>query len=154
MFRPRPTSNSATSPSAYPSKSTANGRAQRASARNMNSGVIPASDPMVPEVSSRHPSIPAIPDSDPFGMNPDSEEPSVSRATSAPAYDEHCPPAIVSNGRGRPRKDKGKGKETEKPSVRVKEEPSVTYSLTPDPPLAVVRISFLSCDQVPHYSMV
>lgn len=143
MFHPRPTSNFTSSPAAHPSKRTANGRAQRASARNMNSSVIPASDPIVPEVSSRQPSIPPLPESDSFAINPYSEEPSVSRATSAPAFDESFPsqalPQLVSNGRGRPRKDKGKGKETEKLSLKVKEEPTATYSLSPEPPLALVR---------------
>ncbi|OJA07604.1 hypothetical protein AZE42_06275 [Rhizopogon vesiculosus] len=124
-------------------KGTANGRAQRASARNINSSVIPASDPIVPEVSSRQPSIPPFPDSDPFAINPYSEEPSVSRATSAPAFDElyppQAPPQLIVNGRGRPRKDKGKGKETEKLSSRVKEEPTTTISLSPDPPMALLN---------------
>ncbi|KAG0705324.1 hypothetical protein DFH29DRAFT_907317 [Suillus ampliporus] len=126
-------------------KGTANGRAQRASARNMNSSAIPPSDLMVPEVSSRQPSIPPVPDSDPFPINPDFDEPSVSRATSAPALDEllppqpQPPPPLVSNGRGRPRKDKGKGKETEKSSVKIKEEPMATFSLSPDPSLGLLN---------------
>ncbi|KAG1748959.1 uncharacterized protein EDB91DRAFT_1111661 [Suillus paluster] len=124
-------------------KGTANGRAQRASARNMNSSAIPPSDLMVPEVSSRQPSIPPVPDSDPFPINPDFDEPSVSRATSAPALDEPLPPQppppLVSNGRGRPRKDKGKGKETEKSSVKIKEEPMTSFSLSPDPSLGLLN---------------
>ncbi|KAJ8586978.1 hypothetical protein M405DRAFT_843497 [Rhizopogon salebrosus TDB-379] len=46
-------------------------------------------------------------------------------------------PLQSSQTEGKGRGKTGKGKETEKPSVRVKEEPSVTYSLTPDPPLQV-----------------
>ncbi|KAG1736760.1 hypothetical protein EDB19DRAFT_1720148 [Suillus lakei] len=124
-------------------KGTANGRAQRASARNLNNSVIPPSDLTVPEASSRQPSIPPLPDSDPFPINHDFDELSISRATSAPALDEplppQLPPPVVSNGRGRPRKDKGKGKETEKQSVKIKEEPMATYSLSPDPSLGLLN---------------
>ncbi|KIK40907.1 hypothetical protein CY34DRAFT_86462 [Suillus luteus UH-Slu-Lm8-n1] len=124
-------------------KGTANGRAQRASARNLNSSAIPPSDLIVPEASSRQPSIPPLPDSDPFPIHHDFDELSISRATSAPALDEPLPsplpPPVVSNGRGRPRKDKGKGKETEKHSVKIKEEPMATYSLSPDPSLALLN---------------
>ncbi|KAG2752107.1 hypothetical protein P692DRAFT_20830324 [Suillus brevipes Sb2] len=130
-------------------KGTANGRAQRASARNLNSSAIPPSDLIVPEASSRQPSIPPLPDSDPFPIHHDFDELSISRATSAPALDEPLPPPlpppVVSNGRGRPRKDKGKGKgkgkgkETEKHSVKIKEEPMATYSLSPDPSLGLLN---------------
>lgn len=124
-------------------KGTANGRAQRASARNLNSSAIPPPDFIVPEASSRQPSIPPLPDSDPFPINHDFDELSISRATSAPALDEplppQLPPPVVSNGRGRPRKDKGKGKETEKHSVKIKEEPMTTNSLSPDPSLGLLN---------------
>ncbi|KAG2157585.1 uncharacterized protein EDB93DRAFT_1238461 [Suillus bovinus] len=124
-------------------KGAANGRAQRASARNLNNSAIPASDLIVPEASSRQLSIPPLPDSDPFPVNHDFDELSISRATSAPALDEplppQLPPPVVSNGRGRPRKDKGKGKEMEKHSVKIKEEPMATYSLSPDPSLGLLN---------------
>ncbi|KAG1801777.1 uncharacterized protein BJ212DRAFT_1398810 [Suillus subaureus] len=124
-------------------KGTANGRAQRASARNLNSNAIPPPDLIVAEASSRQPSIPPLQDSDPFPINHDFDELSISRATSAPALDEPLPPQlplpVVSNGRGRPRKDKGKGKETEKHSVKIKEEPMATYSLSPDPSLGLLN---------------
>ncbi|KAG1769455.1 hypothetical protein EV702DRAFT_698614 [Suillus placidus] len=124
-------------------KGTANGRAQRASARNLNSSAIPPSDLIIPEASSRQPSIPPLPDSDPFPINHDFDELSISRATSAPALDEplppQLPPPVVSNGRGRPRKDKGKGKETDKHSVKIKEEPMAMYSLSPDPSLGLLN---------------
>lgn len=143
---------------AYSSQRTTNGRAQRASARKMNSGVVPASDPIIPEAPSRPPSIPPLPDSDSFPINPCSGEPSVSRATSDPTFDEpfppQAPPPVISNGRGRPRKDKGKGKETDKHSVKVKEEPATTFSLSPDPQLALVSSWSLSYDHTPHYRVV
>lgn len=124
-------------------KGTANGRAQRASARNLNSSAIPPSDLIVPEASSRQPSIPPLPDSDPFPIHHDFDDLSISRATSAPAPDEPLshqpPPPVVSNGRGRPRKDKGKGKDTEKHSVKIKEEPMTTFSLSPDPSLPLLN---------------
>lgn len=124
-------------------KGTANGRAQRASARNLNSSAIPPSDLIVAEASSRQPSIPPLQDSDPFPINHEFDELSISRATSAPAPDEplppQLPPPVVSNGRGRPRKDKGKGKETEKHAVKIKEEPMTTYSLSPDPSLPLLN---------------
>lgn len=158
MIHPRPPPKFATSLPAYPSNRTANGRAQRASARNLNSSTIPPSDLIVPEASSRQPSIPPLPDSDPFPINHDFDELSISRATSAPALDEplppQLPPTVVSNGRGRPRKDKGKGKETEKHSVKIKEEPMATYSLSPDPSLGLVRIWSLTYDHTPHYCVV
>ncbi|KAH7927720.1 hypothetical protein BV22DRAFT_1006394 [Leucogyrophana mollusca] len=117
-------------------KGTAAGRAQRASARSMNSNAVPASDTITPEEprrqSSRQPSVPAVPDSDPFPVLPDSDAPSISRANSVPGNEDGT--SSTGNGRSRSaRKDKGKGKETDKAQVRVKEEPMAMYSLSPEP---------------------
>ncbi|KIJ69621.1 hypothetical protein HYDPIDRAFT_179360 [Hydnomerulius pinastri MD-312] len=123
-------------------KGTANGRAQRASARNLNNNntvPIPASDP-VPEVPpSRQPSMPLIPDSDPFPAQPDSDDPSMSmsRANSLPGGEE--PTMSTSNGRARStRKDKGKGKEADR-GFRVKEESGGVSSLSPEPLLGLLN---------------
>lgn len=125
---------------------TANGRAQRASARNLNNNStngnhpVPVSDPVAPEVPpSRQPSMPPIPDSDPFPGHPDSDDPSVSmsRANSLAGGEE--PAMSIADGRTRTtRKDKGKGKEANR-GFRVKEEPGGIISLSPEPSLGLVR---------------
>lgn len=115
-------------------KGTANGRAQRANARSLNNSILPALDPVVPEVPSRQPSVP-LPDSDSFPAQPDSDDPSLSlsRANSQPGGEEGI--MSVTNGRGRTtRKDKGKGKEIDRGFI--KEEP-VQISLSPEPSLAL-----------------
>ncbi|KAL4065433.1 hypothetical protein J3A83DRAFT_4266976 [Scleroderma citrinum] len=114
-------------------KGTANGRAQRANARSLNSSTLPASDPVIPEAPSRRPSVPLILDSDLLLAQPDSDDPSMSlsRANSLPGTEEGAVSFSNTNGRGRSaRKDKGKGKETDR-SI-VKEEP-VQVSLSPEP---------------------
>ncbi|KAI6043116.1 hypothetical protein EDC04DRAFT_2962175 [Pisolithus marmoratus] len=115
-------------------KGTANGRAQRANARSLNNSIFPISDPVIPEVPSRQPSVP-LPDSDSLPAQPDSDDPSMSfsRANSQPGREESTVPPT--NGRGRTtRKDKGKGKETDR--AFIKEEP-VQISLSPEPSLAL-----------------
>lgn len=115
-------------------KGTANGRAQRANARSLNNSILPISDPVVPEVPSRQPSVP-LPDSDSLPAQPDSDDPSMSlsRANSQPGGEEGT--LSTTNGRGRAaRKDKGKGKETDRGFI--KEEP-VPISLSPEPSLAL-----------------
>ncbi|KIK91128.1 hypothetical protein PAXRUDRAFT_831105 [Paxillus rubicundulus Ve08.2h10] len=128
-------------------KGTANGRAQRASARSLNNSntngnhpvPVPASDPVAPEVPpSRQPSMPPVPDSDPFPGHPDSDDPSVSmsRANSLAGGEE--PATSIADGRARStRKDKGKGKESDR-GFRVKEEPGIS-SLSPEPPLSLLN---------------
>ncbi|EGN96125.1 hypothetical protein SERLA73DRAFT_170540 [Serpula lacrymans var. lacrymans S7.3] len=112
-------------------KSSAAGRAQRASARNLNN-TFPASDPVVAEEFIASSTMPAIPDSDPFPVPPDSDGPSNSRANSAPRMEDNA--TFMSNGKSKTsRKDKGKGKEVEKSQFRVKEESMATLSLSPDP---------------------
>lgn len=115
-------------------KGTANGRAQRANARSLNNSILPISDPVVPEVPSRQPSVP-LPDSDSLPAQPDSDDPSMSlsRANSQPGGEEGT--LSTTNGRGRAtRRDKGKGKETDRSFI--KEEP-VQISLSPEPSLAL-----------------
>ncbi|KAG9318315.1 hypothetical protein JVU11DRAFT_400 [Chiua virens] len=128
-------------------KGLANGRAQRASARNLHNGaatsnlIVPlpvASDPQdVPP--SRPPSVPLLQDSDPFPVQPESDDPSISmsRANSLPGGDDSVPPTISERGRSM-RKDKGKGKETDR-GFRVKEEPAGIISLSPDPSLGLLN---------------
>ncbi|KAF9228614.1 hypothetical protein BS17DRAFT_772249 [Gyrodon lividus] len=129
-------------------KGTANGRAQRASARSLNNNTtngshcvpIPTCDPVVPEVPpSRQPSMPPVPDSDPFPAQPDSDDPSVSmsRANSLPGGEE--PPTPTTNERARiMRKDKGKGKEADR-GFKIKEEPGGISSLSPEPSLGLLN---------------
>ena len=126
----------------------ANGRAQRASARNLNNGgansnlsvPLPASDPVPPDVPpSRQPSAPLFPDSDSFPVQPESDDPSMSmsRANSQPGCEDYVPPTISERSRST-RKDKGKGKDTDR-GFRVKEEPIGIISLSPEPSLGLVR---------------
>lgn len=136
-----------------------NGRAQRASARNLNNGgansslpvSLPAFDPAHSDVPpSRQPSVPPLPDSDSFPVQPESDDPSmsISRANSLPGCEDFVPPTIGERARST-RKDKGKGKETDR-GVRVKEEPGGIISLSPEPSLGVVRAFAMSLVSYPH----
>ncbi|KAF8558422.1 hypothetical protein OG21DRAFT_1149976 [Imleria badia] len=128
-------------------KGIANGRAQRASARNLNNGSahnnlsvpLPATEPPPSDVPpSRQPSFPPLPDSDPFPVQPESDDPSVSmsRANSLPGCEDYVPPTTSERARST-RKDKGKGKEIDR-GFRVKEEP-VGISLSPEPSLSLLN---------------
>ena len=124
----------------------ANGRAQRASARNLNNGAhshlsvpLPATEPPPPDAPpSRQPSFPPLPDSDSFPVQPESDDPSISmsRANSLPGCEDSAPPTISERARST-RKDKGKGKEIDR-VFRVKEEPGI-ISLSPEPSFGLVR---------------
>ena len=104
-------------------------RAQRASARNMNSAPS-TSDPLVPDGMAAM-SMQSIPDSDPLVMAVDSDDPSISRSNSGINLDDNM--SGTSNGKTKgTRKDKGKGKEVDKSLIRVKEEEELP-SLSPDP---------------------
>ncbi|KAH0830430.1 hypothetical protein J3R83DRAFT_1825 [Lanmaoa asiatica] len=127
-------------------KGIPNGRAQRASARNLNNGnshlsvSLSASDPAAPDVPpSRQPSMPPLTDSDPFPVQPESDDPSMSmsRANSLPGCEDFVPPTISERARST-RKDKGKGKEIDR-GVRVKEEPAGIISLSPEPSLGLLN---------------
>ncbi|KAF8136138.1 hypothetical protein EV363DRAFT_1428597 [Boletus edulis] len=129
-------------------KGIANGRAQRASARNLNNGganvnlsvPLPVSDPFPPDAPpSRQPSVPPFLDSDTFPVQPESDDPSVSmsRANSLPGCDDSVPPTTSERARST-RKDKGKGKETDR-GIRVKEEPSGIISFSPEPSLGLLN---------------
>ena len=112
------------------SDSSSASRAQRASARNMNSAPS-ASDSLVPDGVAAALSMQSVPDSDLLAMAVDSDAPSISRSNSGINLDDSM--SGTSNGKTKgTRKDKGKGKEVDKALIRVKEE-EVVPSLSPDP---------------------
>ncbi|KAH7906485.1 hypothetical protein BJ138DRAFT_1162539 [Hygrophoropsis aurantiaca] len=113
-------------------KGTAASRAQRASARSMNTNTAPPLDAVITGEPRRQPSLSPIPDSDPVPMPLDSDSISISRANSVPGIED----GTLSSGQGRSRsvrKDKGKAKETDKTQMKIKEEPNATYSFSPEP---------------------
>ncbi|KAF7974049.1 hypothetical protein HWV62_24019 [Athelia sp. TMB] len=110
-------------------KGSALGRAQRASARNLNAVPSP-SDTLVTDGILAESSVLTIPDSDPLAMPIDLESPSLSRSNSAQNLGESS--SSTSNGKTKGTR-KGKGKQAEKAIVRVKEEEMAPPSLSPDP---------------------
>ncbi|KAI9569108.1 hypothetical protein HD554DRAFT_2095314 [Boletus coccyginus] len=125
-------------------KGIANGRAQRASARNLNnhnlSVPLPVLDSVPLEVPpSRPPSVPPLLDSDPFPVQPESDDPSMSmsRANSLPGCEDSAMPTAIERARSS-RKDKGKGKEIDR-GFRVKEEPIGIISFSPEPSLGLLN---------------
>src|ERR1700728_2664046 len=87
-------------------------RAQRASARNMNTAA-PAPDSLVPDGIAAASSMQSLPDPDTLAMPVDEDAPSLSRSNSGLNLDDGM--SGTPNGRAKvSRKDKGKGKEADK----------------------------------------
>lgn len=130
-----------THPSFCSTCSSALGRAQRASARNLNAVPSP-SDTLVTDGILAESSVLTIPDSDPLAMPIDLESPSLSRSNSAQNLGESS--SSTSNGKTKGTR-KGKGKQAEKAIVRVKEEEMAPPSLSPDP-LATAAVCLLTAN--------
>ncbi len=117
----------------------ASGRAQRASARQQGSGVVPALDTattLAPTVVApiQSPTI----DSDPATMTVDEDVIPLSRSASSVNLQLQDPSPLTAGNKAK-RKDKGKGKEVENPPLRVKEEPKAVSLHTPEPTNNLVR---------------
>lgn len=112
----------------------ASGRAQRASARQQGSNVVPAPDTattLAPSVVAT--TQPPVIDSDTNAMVLDEEPtPVLSRSASSVNLQPQDPPPAPATTKPK-RKDKGKGKEVEILPVRVKEEPKPSSLHTPEP---------------------
>jgi hypothetical protein len=117
------------------SSSHATGRAQRASARNMN-GIAPVSDPLGLNESEVASSLQADLD---IVIPVDSDEHSLSRSNSGVNFQDGTSVNTSERTRGA-RKHKGKARDNDATLIHVKEEPKSISLLSPGPTLGLVRL--------------